>query len=321
MRRLSATLICLALLVTGCALPHQRTGDATSKVSARAGQIATLLEVYNEARRRGDERRDPSILRRVETGSLLDIDAGAYFVGARVRSTEPVQPVQLGEVRQVVSPRFTRYPMWTGALVDDVTAGTRRFVVFERKSSVQPWLMTAAPELAAGSSLPKVRTDDGGAADPVAAGESGGLAMAPQEAVDAYARALSDPAAVEQQLFEADAFRQRNARFRRAQQDLPFASFAQVWKASPVRYAVRLQGGGALVVATLTRTDTYLVQEGSFIDWKDNAAAKAYLPGRVFNSARLTFSHQVLLSIPAEGSSGSSRLLGQYGGVVDGQGS
>lgn len=322
MRRLPALLACLGMLLTGCALPHERTGDATSKVPARTAQVEALLDVYNEARRRGDDQLDPSILRRVETGTLLDIDAGAYFVRARVRSTEPVQPVQLGRVRQVVSPRFTRYPMWTAALVDDVTAGTRRFVVFERATSAAPWLMTAAPELVGGGALPRVRTDDGDAADPVAAGESDGLAMAPQEALDAYARALGDPAAVEQQLFEPDAFREGNARFRQAQQDLQFASFEQTWQARPVRYAVRLRDGAALVVGTLTRTDSYRVQPGSFIDWEDNAAAKAYLPGRAFNSAQLTFSHQVLLLVPGEGADDdAARLLGQYGGVVDGQGS
>lgn len=321
MRSRPALLLCLCLLLTGCALPHERSGDATSKVAARPGQLAGLLEVYNEARRRGAETRDTSVLRRVETGALLDIDAGAYFVGARVRATEPLPPVRLAHLREVVTPRFTRYPMWAGALVDDVASGTQRFVVFERESSVAPWLMTAAPELAGSGRVPRVRTGAGGAAVPVDPGDAAGLAMAPQEAVDAYVRALSDPSAVEQRLFAADEFLRDNTRFREAQQALPFASFEQTWAARPVRYCVRLAGGGALVVATLTRIDRYRVQPGSFIDWSDNAAAKAYLPGRAFTSARLTFRHQVLLLVPGADAQRKARLLGQYGGVVDGQGS
>jgi len=306
------------LALGGCSLPHARTGDATSKVSARPAEVSSLLDSYNAARRRGDDERDPSILRRVETGPLLDIDAGAYFVSARSGSAEAVQPVQLAGLLTTVGPRFTRYPMWVGALVDDVGSGTRRFVVFERRHSAAPWLMTAGPELAGGSGLPAVVKDEGGAADHVPAAGAERLAMSPQEAVDAYARALSDPAAVEQDRFEQDDFRSGNADFREAQQELQYASFSQRWEAHPVRYAVRLEDGGALVVGTLTRTDTYRVQPESFIDWEGNAAAKAYLPGRVFRSAQLTFRHQVLMAIPERG---KARLLGQYGGVVDGRGS
>lgn len=317
-RRLAAVALGLAVLVGGCGLAHEREGDATTKVAAQPGRIRTLLDVYNDARRRGDESRDPSVLRRVESPPLLDIDAGAYFVSSRVDSTAPVHPVQLGEVHEVVSPRFGSYPMWAGALVEDVGGGTRRFVVFERTHSAAPWLMTAAPELAGGSRLPAIEKDADGAAEHVPPEEADGLALGPQEAVAAYARALADASAVEQDLFEPDDFRRRNERFRETQQGLEFASFGQRWEARPVRHAVRLRDGGALVVGTLTRTDVYQVEQGSFIDWEDNAAAKAYLPGRVFNSARLTFVHQVLIAVPPRG---KARVLGQYGGVVDGQGS
>lgn len=316
--RLAAPVVGVVLLLAGCGLPHEREGDATSKVAARSGEVSALLDTYNEARRRGDESRDPSVLRRVETAPLLDIDAGSYFVSARVDSSDPVQPVQLGELHEVVSPRFRRYPMWAGALTEDVGAQSRRFVVFERAHSAAPWLMTAAPELTAGSRLPPIEHDADGAAVHVSADDASGLVMGPQEALDAYARALADPDAVEKELFEPDAFRRRNDRFRTSQQQLEFASFQQQWQARSVRHAVRLQEGGALVVGTLDRVDAYRVRAGSFIDWDDNAAAKAYLPGRVFSSARLSFTHQVLIVVPAEG---RGRLLGQYGGVVDGQGS
>ncbi len=308
----------LTVVLVGCSIPHQRDGDASAKLAATRVQVANLIDEYSAVRALGDERRDPSILRRVESGQLLDIDSGVYFVSARVTPTEPLQPVRLTGPRTVVAPRFTRYPMWFAALADDEEAGTRRLAVFERADSLSPWLMTAAPELEGDSGLPGLEIDGDGAAESVAADDGDGLAFAPQAALDSYARALSNKSAAERDLFDDDPFLQGTADFQQAQENLPHASFAQSWSAQEVRHAVRLADGGALVVGTLSRSDEYEAADDSYIDWTDNAAAKAYLPGRVFRSARLSFSHQVLLRVPPKG---KARLLGQYGGVVDGQGS
>ena len=89
--------------------------------------------------------------------------------------------------------------------------------------------------------------------------------------------------------------------------------------AGAITYSVA-EDGGFLVFGTETRRDSYSVQANSYIDWDDRADTAAYLPGRVYRSAVLDYTHQLLLYAPPEGQ-GLPRLIGQYGGVVDGQGS
>ena len=136
--------------------------------------------------------------------------------------------------------------------------------------------------------------------------------------MQAYATVLADPLAPQAGEFAADDFIRQMRDLQHAQSALAFADFEQTWTAQPVRFVLRTADGGALVFATLVRTDRYTVARGGFIDWEGNAAAQAYLPGRVFHSAQLRYLHQILMLIPGHG---RPRVIGQSGGVVDGSGS
>jgi hypothetical protein len=237
----------------------------------------------------------------------------------RVDKPEGFATVRLTRPEQVISPRFASYPLWFVVLARDEQGGDKRVAVFERADSVSPWLMTMAPATTPDAALPAIAQDSTDAAVTVAADDDTLTGVSPTGALQRYADALAPGETDDDTFFAADAFLTRNQEFQATQDSLPFATFEQTWTAQPAQFAVRTEGGGALVFGTLNRRDSYSVQTNSYIDWDDNADTAAYLPGRVYRSATLDYTHQLLLFLPPQGE-GEPRLIGQYGGVVDGQG-
>ena len=321
-----AALLASLLVLGGCTLPHRKDFGDLTKMAMTLPSMVSILNAYNAARAEADARLDGSILADVEAGAALDIDEGRYFVARHVDPEAAMRTQPLGEPVLLASPRFRAYPMWFAAAMpngDSMTGGspsTAKVAVFARSSTVEPWRLVYGPDIAAGTQLPRLVTDPSGAAQPVRPGDGSGLVSSPQRIVEAYATVLADPLAPHAGGFANDDFIRQMRDIQRAQSALVYADFEQTWNARPVRYALRTADGGALVFATLVRTDRYTVTSQSFIDWEGNAAAKAYLPGRVFRSARLRYLHQILMLVPPAGH-GKPRVIGQYGGVVDGSGS
>jgi hypothetical protein len=318
--RALAAVVAVALLAAACGVPQRRDTSVVSKVAATPTVAAAVIDHYNQVRAQADELLDGSVLPRIEGGDLLDIDQGIYFVSVRVARPAGFAAVRLTPPEQVLSPRFDAYPLWFAVLAGDEKGGNKRVAVFERADSVSPWLMTMAPETTADAALPAVVEDDTGAAVTVGPQDGTGTGLSPTAALQRYAGALAPGDSADDDLFADDAFLSQTRSFQQTQDSLPFATFEQSWTAQPPRFALRVEGGGALVFGTVDRRDAYTVQPNSYIDWDDNADTAAYLPGRVYQSAVLDYSHQLLLYLPPRGE-GQPRLIGQYGGVVDGQGS
>jgi hypothetical protein len=317
--RLVAAVAGAALLAAGCGLPQRKDTSVVTRPGASQGSARAVVDGYNAVRRRADAVLDGSLLARVEGGALLDIDQGAYFVSVRVDEPAEYPQVRLAAPERVLSPRFRHYPLWFVVLVRDRVGGTKRVAVFERADSVSPWLMVMAPETIPGAGLPRFARDREGGVATVAPGDATATGVSPATALRRYARALAPGRTADDAFFAPDAFLARTRAFQRTQQSLPFAAFRQTWTAQPPRYALRVAGGGVLVFGTLTRTDAYSVQPDSYVDWADTSDTAAYLPGRVYRSAVLDYAHQVLMFVPVRGQ-GRPRLIGQYGGVVDGDG-
>jgi hypothetical protein len=318
--RLTAGLLCVALLGSACGVPQRKDTSVVSKPAASPASARSVVATYNAVRARADERLDASLLPQIEGGDLLDIDQGAYFVSVRVDKPEGYATVRLAAPEQVVAPRFEAYPLWFVVLARDQKGGNKRVAVFERADSVSPWLMTMAPETTPQAGLPPVVQDSNGAAVTVAPDDATGTGVSPTAAVQRYAGALAEGQSEDDAFFASDAFITQTRKFQQTQASLPFATFQQTWTPQTPRFALRVEGGGMLVFGTVNRRDAYSVQTNSYIDWDDNADTAAYLPGRVYRSATLDYTHQLLLFLPPRGE-GRPRLIGQYGGVVDGQGS
>jgi hypothetical protein len=316
---LVTALACVALVGAGCGLPQRKDTSVVTRPAASQASARAVVAAYNAVRRRADAVLDGSLLARVEGGPLLDIDQGSYFASVRVDEPGDYPAVRLAPPERVVAPRFADYPLWFAVLARDRTGGTKRVAVFERVDSVSPWLMVMAPETTPGAGLPRFARDDEGGVVTVAPDDATTTAVSPAVALRRYARALAPGEGPDDALFAPDRFLERSRVFQQAQQSLPFASFRQTWTALPPRYALRVAGGGVLVFGTLVRTDAYSVRADSYIDWADSSDTAAYLPGRVYRSAELDYAHQVLMFLPAKGQ-GRPRLIGQYGGVVDGEG-
>jgi hypothetical protein len=308
------------LVAAACAVPHPKDTSVVGKLAATPVSADVVVAKYNAVRARADDILDTSLLSQIEGDGLLDIDQGAYFVSVRVDEPSEYPTVRLAPPERVVSPRFDAYPLWFAVMARNERGGNKRVAVFEKADSVSPWLMTMAPETTADAVLPEVVQHESGGAVTVAPDDGSTTGISPTEVLQRYAGALAPGESEDDTFFAPDAFLAQSRRFQQTQDSLPFATFEQVWTAQPPRFSLRTEDGGFLVFGTVNRRDSYTVQTSTYIDWDDSADTAAYLPGRVYRSAVLDYTHQLLLYVPPEGQ-GLPRLIGQYGGVVDGQGS
>lgn len=311
MRRRVLVIVC-SLALAGCAVPHEREDLALDKVAAREADVAAIFDRYREVRNTAIDLLDPKPLSTVETGAVLEIDSGSFEVAQRLATTEQGDTGR-AEIVDVETPRFSRYPLWFYSVVHEPAQDVNRVQIFERTSSVDPWLLTASPETLPDTELPDLRRRDG-AAVTVDAGDATGMAMSPQQAADAYAAVLADPEAPEAGTVTDDAFIEQMRAAAATNSGLPDVAFAQTWQADEVRHALRTADGGALVFVTFLREDTYTVEDGLTVTWPEGSPQQAFLSSGISGSGQLSYYHQVLLHLPA--GDAKPRALGQYGGVV-----
>jgi hypothetical protein len=315
MRRLFV-LVVSALLLAGCAaIPSERDDTEVAKRAAAPGDVEAIFDRYRAVRNAAIGLLDPKPLSTVESGPVLAIDTGSFEVSQRLSTTQDEESQQL-VVTDVQTPSFTKYPLWFMATAFDPAGKVNRVQIFERASAVEPWLLVSAPQTVVSTELPKLRHDGDGAALAVAPSSSAGMAMSPQEAADAYARALgSDGKSTEVE--QDDFIRQMRDAFD-ANSDLEGVGITQDWAAEKVQHALRTDDGGALVFVTLLRLDTYDVQPGVTVSWPSGSPQEAFLAEGISSSGKLRYYHQVLLYLP--GGDERPRALGQYGGVVGADG-
>lgn len=315
--RIAACVVATSLLVVGgCTIPHERSDLELTKQAVTSDEVDRIFERYREVRNAAIELLDPKPLSVVESGAVLDIDSGSFQVAQRQQGTRDA--VARIDVARVITPSFSRYPLWFLAIVRDREAGVNRIQVFERSNAVEPWLLVASPETLLDVGLPELRSTAGSQALPVKADNGVGMALSPQAAADAYAAALAEPSSPEALLVEEDAFVNQMRESAEQNASLGDVEFAQEWAAEEVRFALRTADGGALVFVDLVRTDTYTVTGGLKVSWPENSPQQAFMQGGITETGSLTYYHQVLLYLP--GGSGKPRALGQYGGVVSGEG-
>lgn len=315
-RSVLTTLVAVcSLSLAACAVPHQRDDVSLDKTALTRARIDAVFDRYREVRNSAVALLDPKPLSTVEAGAVLAIDSGSFEVSQRLAQTQEVDTAQV-EVTDVEVPRFSKYPLWFYAVVRDPQLNVNRVQVFERSRSVDPWLLTASPETLPQTELPGIRRTRG-AALTVAADNGTGVAMSPQAAADAYAAVLAGPAAAASDV-PTDSFIRQMRATAETNAGLADVQFSQAWEAQPVSYALRTSDGGALTFVTLLRQDTYTVDDGLTVTFPDGSPQKALLPAGITGSGTLSYLHQVLLYLP--GGDGEPRALGQYGGVVSGQG-
>ncbi|MBA2697194.1 MAG: hypothetical protein H0U61_00270 [Nocardioidaceae bacterium] len=309
-----------SILLAGCGLASSKDNLDLSKRATTLAAADSVIDRYNRIRSQADAAVDAGLLVDVEGGPLLAVDRGAFYL--RQRLAVSTKPVHFGHTRLLVAANFDAYPLWFATVTK--TAGTDELVaaVFVRRRSTSPWLLTEAPRLAGSTDVGAVAQQADGSAVTLAS-ETGqwsdGRTPArgfPQRLVDDYAATLTDPDGPEAAAFVKDSFISQMRTLAEAQ-PVENVTFAQHWSAMPVRHAIRLSDGGALVFATLERTDRYTVKRRRSLSFAGLQAA-AYFPTPVTRSATLNYRHQVLMLVPAEG---KPLVIGQYGGLVSARGS
>jgi hypothetical protein len=315
MRRV-ALLVCSALVLAGCATPHQRDHVTLGKDGARGSEVTAVLGRLREVRNTAISLLDPKPLSTVESGAVLAIDTGSFEVSQLLAQKQKEDTSNI-DLTSLMTPRFTAYPLWFVAETRDTALGVNRVQVFQRDSAVDPWLLVASPETVSTTSLPGVRRI-GSAVVAVKPVDGVGMSMSPQAAAASYAKALADPSSADAGKVVADSFvkQMRTAAAKNAA--LKGVRFSQSWAAQKVHYAVRTSDGGALVFVTLARRDTYKVKSGLTITWPSGTPQQAFLSAGISGSGTLNYDHQVLLYIPGDG--GKPRAIGQYGGVIGADG-
>lgn len=312
MRRLVLVLLALALALSACAVPRERDDVDLVKVAAGDDEVTAIFERYRTVRNTAISLLDPKPLSTVETGAVLAIDSGSFEVAQRL-STGREQDESAADVVQVVTPRFSRYPLWFMAVVRDEDRDVNRVQIFERESAAAPWLLVATPETLLDAELPELRIDDG-AAVRVNADDDAGISATAQATAEAYALLLTDPEDPAADRVEQDAFIELMRETAAQNAGLEGVTFEQTWEAQDVRHVLRTADGGALAFVDLVRTDSYEVEDGVTVTWPEDSPQRAFIQEGISTSGSLEHNHQVLVHLP--GGDAKPRAIGQFGGVV-----
>lgn len=311
MKRLAVAACCL-LVLSACSRPHERSDLSVGKEAARTSEVNRVFERYRLVRNAAIKLLDPRPLSTVESDAVLDIDSGSFEVSQRLAQKQK-QDTSAIDVTKVVTPHFSKYPLWFLAVVRDKAKGVNRIQIFERAQAADPWLLVASPETVAEINLPELRSS-GSKVTPVSPDNGKGMAMSAQAAATAYAATLGDANAPEADSVVNDSFIRQMRAAAAASTGLAGVKFAQRWTAEDVRFVLRTADGGALVFVTLLRYDTYKVKSGLTVSWPEGTPQQAFLSTGISGSGTLQYKHQVLLHLP--GGNDKPRAIGQYGGVV-----
>lgn len=311
----------LLVPLVACGLPSRKDPAPPAKVAATRAEAAAIFDRYAEVRATAYELLNPAPLATIEAESVLQIDAGAISVHRLLGERAPKDAVSSTNVtvQDVFSPSFGAYPLWFLAVVRDDDRDLTRLQVYERPAAAMQWALVTSPETTSEQVIPELAFDADGALETLPADATSGLVAAPEEVAATYATALQEPDSPEADAVAADGFVEQVRRANRDLAGIKGVTYEQAWKPKPVKYVVRTADGGALVFATLARNEQYRIKDGAYVDWPDGSAQKAFLGGKLYARGELRYLHEVLLYVPAAGD-GKPRAIGQYGGIVDGDG-
>lgn len=312
MRR-TLTVVALAVLVAVLGAFVVRDLPQTRDVSlARSApgdaRIMSVVEDLRAVRKIAVPRRDDKPLSTVEGGAALEIDAGALRIAELLDTDAPALAGRF-DLLGTYRPLFSVYPLWFAATVRDVQTKRTFVQVFERSTAADPWLLVASPEVTDAARIPDVRRVRG-LVDRVAATDDEGLAVAPDALGDVYVDALTSGAGA----LAEDAFVVDQRASAQAYANLANVEFDRTWQADPVRHTIRTKDGGALVVLTLRRTDTFEVAAGLSVTWPPESPARAFFAEGISGQGALASAHQLLVHLPGDGA--APRTIGVAGGTT-----
>lgn len=140
---LLAPALAVALLATGCGLPHAVSAETPSRIALEPDDLAAMLASYDELNNRAIRAADApryaiAPWRAVDTGPILEHDVYDTVVARRTHDRTRSDTFTHDPVR-VYSPRFTSYPMWSAVVTGDERGAD--LDVFTRATAASPWLM------------------------------------------------------------------------------------------------------------------------------------------------------------------------------------
>ena len=76
--------VCALLVVSACAVPHERSDVTLGKDAARTSEVDKVFERYRQTRNAAIALLDPKPLSTVESEAVFDIDSGSFDVSQRL---------------------------------------------------------------------------------------------------------------------------------------------------------------------------------------------------------------------------------------------
>ncbi len=303
-----AAVIATCLALVACSIPHTRDDASVSKLAIDPDDVDAVYDRYREIYNVAVDIDASQPLSVVESGAVLAIDTAAFLVEGATRPTAL-------EAEQVAIPRFDSYPLWFVAIAGDADSDERRVQVFARSGAIDTWQLVASPDIVAGADLPELRTSADATAVTVKPDDARGMPASAEEIVTTYVEALSSlPEGAAEGLSPDDPFLTQMRESFDQGQALPGVQFSQTWSADPVEHVLRTADGGALVFATLYRTDAYQIDAGSTLTWPEGTPQAALAPTGLTGGGAAQFAHQILVRVPP--GSGTPQVIGHFGGLT-----
>lgn len=309
--------IAALVLLAACGVPHTTSDFTVEKVAIDEEALNRVIDRYDAVRQTALDLLNPQPLASIQRGPLLQIDAGRIDVARSLQTEAITDRDETGRlvVEQFYAPIVDSYPMWFMVVVRDTREEHVKVQVYQRSAAADTWVLVASPEILTTTSLPLMRAGRDDSLVQLDPDEPSGLIDAPRAVAQSYVEALDDPDSDAVLQITPDGFWTQMRDARDATASIDGIDYEASWMLLEAEYAARTDDGGALVFATLQRTDTYASAEGLAIEWPPGSAEEAFLSGRLSGEGTLTYMYQVLLYVPPAGGD-TPFVMGHYGGVV-----
>ncbi|MFF3762607.1 hypothetical protein ACFYYR_00705 [Streptomyces sp. NPDC001922] len=277
-------------------------GERAVIPAARKADAAKALERFTDGYNTAYRKSDPAAAAEVETGALLAMEE-PRVKAQRVNSPDGnpgFPPLELTDAQYTI-PKQAGWPKFFVADTESNRNDFRWLLVFTRSRASDPWKVSYLSILSK-DEVPAFRTDEDGWAEPVAAGSSSGLALAPGRLSSTYTGYL--------QTGRGGVFADGPATSGQRATRKKLLKTPQFWTdyrdqpAKPPQYApvaLRTEDGGALAFFAAHHAEQRTMAAGSRVGEVKDPTAKALMQGKPERALILSRVSESAARIPARG--------------------
>ncbi|OUM44107.1 hypothetical protein CI784_06600 [Arthrobacter agilis] len=287
--------------------------DASGPPVVLDNQLERILASVASTVAAADAAADAARLEPRVAGAALELRKGNYAI--RTKDSDAAAPVPVVDAPLLLDmvPTGAEWPRTVVALTQGDANPVPQALVLVQESPRDNYRLTSAVQMLPGSTFPSPPAP--GATGPVPLEESGALAIAPQEAVDAIADFLTEPSGDNAETFEENSFAEAITEFQAGVVADPGNKAATITFTHTAdqdsTHALRTGDGGAMVFGYLTHTYRSLPKaKGDTIELEGTVYEA--LTGEEVSSKGIdvNYGEAVMMYVPPAGSSDKIRVIG-----------